>query len=236
MDVETLADGLLRYVFPPDPGTYYGYSVYALIDRCEGTATLLDAANEPQAAAVRDALDACGIQISRVVLSHFHHDHIFGLDELQGVEILGSPAYQETLKLLGEPSQWKTYTPTQTVLEGETITIGPWTLRFLDAPGHSVCSRYTLIDESFVHVGDNLMAANDGRPILPWVEAKGIAEHIRSLETLEAFADRTLLPSHGPPLRGKETILSALADRVSYLQALIDSGLRVPFEGAPKRG
>jgi len=230
MTTSRFAENILLYEFPADPGTHYGYNLYALLDEQEKTATLLDAANEPQAEQVRRDLSARGYRIARVILSHFHHDHIFGLRELPGVEIVGSPQYEETLALLGGKEAGRPFLPTRVVTEDDELGVGPFRLRFVDAPGHSACSRYTLIDEDYVHVGDNLMRSARGEALFPWVRFEGLVAHIDSLERLRAYADRIILPSHGPAIRGVAAVHREIDDRLLVLRAMLESEGEAAYE------
>ncbi len=230
MDILTLHPNLICYQFPPKPGKHYGYNIYALLAGQE--ALLIDSAYQVQAEAVRQHLNANGITPRLVVVSHFHDDHIYGLKVLPGVCILGSPYYQTTLDLYCDPAEQASFHPHRTPVDGETLTFGDFQLRFLIVPGHAVCNLFTLIDDSWLHIGDEIMTDNQGHPILPWVERSRLAEHIASLERLKDFRRCTLLPSHGVALHGEEAILEAIEERLSYLRAVEASPVPISYPQA----
>ena len=114
-----------------------------------------------------------------------------------------------------------------------SVTFGKFTLRFLPAPGHSDCTIYTIIDERYVHVADNLMASNDGVPILPWALFDEVPAHIRSLEKLGEFKNHTLLLSHGQSITG-ESVAVEVDSRLKYLRAVLEGEGEISYEQAVK--
>ena len=69
-----LSDGLYQYQFPAFDNQHFGFNIYALINANE--ALLIDTAFESHAIAVLDDLKKAGVEITKVVFSHFHPDHI----------------------------------------------------------------------------------------------------------------------------------------------------------------
>jgi glyoxylase-like metal-dependent hydrolase (beta-lactamase superfamily II) len=124
--------------------------------------------------------------------------------------------------------------PTDFVEDVDSVTFGEFTLRFLPAPGHSDCSIYTIINDRYVHVADNLMASNDGVPILPWATFDKVPEHIRSLEKLNEFKVYTLLLSHGKSITGESMVVAEIDNRLKYLQAVLEGEGHASYEQAAK--
>jgi glyoxylase-like metal-dependent hydrolase (beta-lactamase superfamily II) len=92
----------------------------------------------------------------------------------------------------------------------------------------------TAIDERLIHVGDDIMASNEGAPLLPSVEFERLADHIASLERLKDFSAYTFLLGHGQPLSGRGLMLEAIDNCLRYLRAVLDSDKRILYEDAVK--
>ena len=193
---------------------------------------LIDTGYEEHGAAVRDALDGDGYEIEAVVLSHFHPDHVLGLNALRNVAVLGSPRFEETLREYGEPGEWRAFVPSRIVRESDEIPFGRFRLGFRFAPGHSPCSLATLLDDDYVHVADNVMLSNDGQQILPWAPFDRVSEHIESLEMLRSYARRTWLLSHGTPIDDARVAERAIENRIRYFRRILAGNGRISYEEA----
>jgi glyoxylase-like metal-dependent hydrolase (beta-lactamase superfamily II) len=226
MHQTSIAEGIVEYRFPPREGNHYGFSLYALLNEPSQSALLLDTGYEEHSGAVNVSLKAHGYTVTTAVISHFHPDHILGLRALPGIDILGSPRFEETLAMHGPREKREMFVPSRYTYEGDALMFGKFRLLFLPAPGHSPCSQYTLIDEAFIHVADNVMTSNDGNDILPWAEFDRIPDHVASLERLRAFTDRTFLLSHGAPMTDRNKQNEAIDNRIRYFEnALAGNGL-----------
>jgi glyoxylase-like metal-dependent hydrolase (beta-lactamase superfamily II) len=181
---------------------------------------LIDTAFEEHSAAVKDDLAADGYAVQQVVISHFHDDHILGLKALPRVAVFGSKRCRPLLEWEDEIDR-SDCAPTGFVEDVDSVIFGEFVLRFLPAPGHSDCTIYTIIDDRYVHAADNLMASNDGIPILPWAPFDKVSEHIRSLEKLGEFKTHTLLLSHGKSITGASVSVE-VDHRQRYLQAVLE--------------
>jgi len=234
MIMHRIAEDLLVYRFPPLEGKHYGFNIYALLDPDSTDVLLLDTAYEAQSREVRADLEAAGLRVTQVILSHFHPDHILGLDALENVYVYGSPRCQETLGLYEEEDNAQRFAPSVLVNEEDAWTFGKRTLQFILAPGHSPCSMYTLIGDEYVHVADNVMTSNEGQDILPWASFELIQSHIDSLETLRLFASRTLLLSHGVQINDPRVAEQAIENRISYFQNILAGNGGISFEEATR--
>lgn len=234
MKEEQIAENLYLYQFPPqEPGHHFGFNIFALLDKKEKGALLIDTAFQEHASAVMDDLAANGYTVQQVVISHFHDDHILGLKALPQVTVLGSRQCGPLLEWEDEIDRGDC-APTDFVEDVDSVTFGEFTLRFLPAPGHSDCTIYTIINDHYVHVADNLIASNDGVPILPWATFDKVPEHIRSLEKLNEFKAYTLLLSHGKSITGESTVVAEIDNRLKYLQAVLEGEGDISYEQAVK--
>ena len=229
-----IAEDLLVYRFAPMEGKHYGFSICALLDPDSSDVLLIDTAYEEQSQQVAEDLEGQGKHVTQVVLSHYHPDHILGLDALGEVYVYGSPRCQETLGQYSKEDNAQRFAPSVEVDEEEAWTFGKRTLRFVLAPGHSACSMYTLIDNAYVHVADNVMTSNEGQDILPWACWELIEAHIESLQTLREFSSRTFLLSHGIEIQDAVQAEAAIDNRITYFQNVLAGKGKMEFEDAVK--
>jgi len=200
-----------------------------LVEGTEDT-LLLDAG-----ACVMLRLEEAGVDytaVDGILVSHFHPDHVMGLKALPRVPVYGSARFEETVCHYTDEGERRLFTPTEPVIDGTRFTFGRLDLAFRLAPGHSPCSMYTLIGDRFLHVADNIMTSPTGQDVLPWAAFDLIQDHIRSLEALREFGARTLLLSHGVVLDDERAIDAAIANRVRYFRAILESGGRISYEEA----
>ena len=111
----------------------------------------------PEAAPVAAELKKRGWTLTHVLLTHHHHDHIEGLEELQkdwpDAVVIGAEADAHRLP----PLDLK-------VKEGDTITVGIEWVRVLDVSGHTMGHiAYHFPESGVVFTGDSLMALGCGR-------------------------------------------------------------------------
>jgi glyoxylase-like metal-dependent hydrolase (beta-lactamase superfamily II) len=222
-------DNLYQYQFAPEPGKAYGFNLYVLVDGQD--ALVIDTAYEEQATSVMEDLRGRGYAVKHVIISHFHPDHISGLKAFHEAVVWGSERYRLTMDDYPIEEQEK-LPPVQTVTDSSGFRFGPFELAFRLAPGHSPCTICTTINNRYIHVADNLMASNDGEPILPWAEFEHLEKHIRSLVLLKELAPEVVLLAHGKPIEGKQNIDDEIEDRLRYLRAVKEGGGKVSVEEA----
>ena len=216
MDIIELKKGFSCFSFSEIDGFDYGFNIYGI--RSGKGVLLIDTAFRSQILTVQKHLTGEGLEVTHVVASHFHNDHIAGLMVLpETVQVLGSPEYGKTLsKDIPQRVAPVSFT--------EPLEYGDHVLRFIPAPGHSPCSILIDVNGEDLHAGDNLMSRYDGKRILPWVQKDNIREHIRSLEKLKGMGRERILLSHGPMLEGKKRIAEEIDLRLFYLKNVLDPG------------
>jgi len=234
MNKTEITAGIIRYQFPPQEDRHFGFNLCTLLDEETKLALLIDTGYEEHAALVLDDLRSGGYELKSVVISHFHPDHVLGLQALPSIEIMGSPRYEETLSQYGPREDWGKFIPTQVTKEDGETRFGRFKLRFRPAPRHAPCSQYTLIGDAFVHVADNVMTSNGCQDILPWAEFDAISEHIASLELLREFRGRTFLLSHGCELEEEQVQLKAIDNRIRYFRNILKGGGTFSYEEATR--
>ena len=234
MKKQELATDIIHYTFPPRAESVWRTNATVLLKGKK--ALLLDTGYEFQAKTLLEDLAGQNIQVEAVVLTHFHDDHMEGLKLLPGIPVYGSSRFQETLDLWTPQEDHVYYKPTVAVDAPFSLSFGAHTLTLVPHPGHSACGLLILINDQFLHVGDEIIFAADGQNLLPALDGgmDAVKLHLESLHRLrgyEGFA--AIIPSHGPVFAGAELAEAAL-NRCVYLQALLDSKLVISFADATK--
>ena len=109
MIINEIEKNFYKYMFEPKQDNKYGYNIYILVD--EKSALMIDAGYRMHCSSVIEDLESKGIKIVKVIISHFHIDHINGINELPGVEIVGSSDYEKTLEIYIDADSHHIYTP-----------------------------------------------------------------------------------------------------------------------------
>lgn len=126
-----------------------------LHDPASGATASIDA---PEARPVEAALRQTGWRLTDILVTHHHHDHTGGIEELKAryrcrvvapdAEANGIPEVDETVR------------------EGEEVTVGALKARVIETPGHTAGHiSYVFPDEKLAFVGDTLFSIGCGRVI-----------------------------------------------------------------------
>jgi hydroxyacylglutathione hydrolase len=160
-----------------------------------GTGVLIDA-NGLEGALERYA-DAEGIEITHVLRTHAHGDHVVGIEELarrRGVPLLGWPE-------LGD---------------GDTITSGGMEIRALHTPGHCADHLAFLVDGSDCFTADVLFKGTVGGTSAPDGSLDALKHSI--LDVLLALGPETVVhPGHREP-----TTIGAERQGNPFIRAWLD--------------
>lgn len=142
----------------------------------EGQALVVDPSD---ARVVRTLLAERGLNLQRVLVTHHHQDHIFGLDELRALsQVTALGPRDPRLPMLDE-----------TVEEGSEVRWGALTFRVLHTPGHAASHVvYYEPGLGLLFSGDTLFVAGCGR-----LMEGTAAELYASLQKLKALPDSTRL-------------------------------------------
>src|SRR5262245_22755131 len=137
------------------------------------------AIDAPEAGPVEAALERTGWHLTDILVTHHHHDHTGGIEELKSrhrcrvvapyAEASGIPAVDETVR------------------EGDRVQVGSLEARVIETPGHTAGHiSYFLPADKLAFVGDTLFSIGCGRVI------EGNAEMMwNSLLKLRALPDET---------------------------------------------
>ena len=183
-------------------GDIGGYEVKGYVVHDSGYAIVIDTAYNPTA--MIQTLAQGHFRLKAICLTHGHSDHADGLKQL--LDYCRAPVY------LGEADEsLLSWSPPRELLlsprDGETITVGSLTIRFIAAPGHTpggMCYRIEKNTGPICFVGDTLFAGSIGRSN----PATLYQIHLKSVrnQVLRLPVETTLLPGHGPATTVQEEI------------------------------
>jgi len=126
-----------------------------LHDPDSGATAAIDA---PEAAAVETALKATGWRLTDILVTHHHHDHTGGIEELKAryrCRVVAPDAEADGIPEVDE-----------TVREGDRVRLGALAGRVIETPGHTAGHiSYVFEPDKLVFVGDTLFSIGCGRVI-----------------------------------------------------------------------
>jgi glyoxylase-like metal-dependent hydrolase (beta-lactamase superfamily II) len=162
-------------------------NTYAVICSETGQSVLIDPGAEPETlAAMLDNSSPIAI-----IVTHGHHDHVGELEEMK--ERLQVPVYMH----LGDSPMgvsadiW--------LADGDTLTLGHHTLRFIHTPGHTPGMMTVMLPDQRAIVGDTIFQGGPGRTWAPYY-FKMTLETMRNI--VFKWPDETeCFPGHGPSFR-----------------------------------
>lgn len=230
-----LSEGIIQYIFEPQSGRHFGYNIIALIN--ENKVVLIDTGYEEHSLQVHEDLKNNGLTIEKIIISHFHGDHISGLKVLPKVPIYGSNLYHVTLNKWTKKEEHKYFIPNILIEKAHKFNFGKHQLTMSPFPGHSVCGILIKISDDYIHIGDELMFSNDGKPLLPSVDRvnnESIKRHLESLSRLKDYKNYVLIPSHGSIISGKKEIENDINNRSAYFNAVLSNSRKITYEEATK--
>jgi glyoxylase-like metal-dependent hydrolase (beta-lactamase superfamily II) len=169
-------------------------------------ALLIDPGDEPDT--ISAALEELATTPEAILITHCHFDHVGAVAEL--ARRTGAPVYcpegevfileniNEYVRFPGF-GPFESYTPEQTVKDGDKLQLAGFAIDVIGAPGHSPDHvTYSLPAEKALFGGDVLFQGSIGRTELPGADHQTLMDSIARL--LQLLPDETgVLPGHGDP-------------------------------------
>lgn len=161
--------------------------VYLIHDHASGRAAVVDPAWDVPAV-LHLARDK-GVRITDILLTHSHHDHVNGIEEVM-------VAYDAQVHLLkAEARFWGHYRDLPTLHHGgDIIDLGDTAVQVLHTPGHTPGSACYYVGGNLV-AGDTLFVFGCGRCDLRGGDPEAMFHTLKRLKT-ELPLDTVLLPGH----------------------------------------
>ncbi|MDF2942877.1 MAG: hypothetical protein K0S01_1735 [Herbinix sp.] len=228
-----MSQGIIQYVFEPISQQYFGNNIIALIN--DNKAVLIDIGLEDQAKEVIKDLNESQITVEKVVISHFHKNHMQGLKILTNVTIYGSEHYKQTLDLWIPQEEHQYYTPNVLVEKNRSIKFGEHNIEMIQNPGHSLCTLLIKINNKFLYIGDELIFASTGEPILPRITKNDIINHYISIHNLNKYSQYTFIPGHGEVINSQSRIVEEIKNVCRYLCEILSNDDKISVEQATQK-
>jgi hydroxyacylglutathione hydrolase len=169
------------------------------------TAVLIDPGDEPERLLAE--IDALGVTVSAILLTHTHIDHIGAVAAL--AHATGAPVYCPALEreILADIDAsvagfglggFESYDADELLAGGEHLELAGLQIDVLFTPGHSPGHlTYALPEHETLLAGDVLFRGSVGRVDLPGGDGAALLASIAGL--LDAYPPQTVvLPGHGP--------------------------------------
>jgi glyoxylase-like metal-dependent hydrolase (beta-lactamase superfamily II) len=182
-----------------DDGAYaLGICTYAIVDGPQ--ALVYDThISLPHARTIRQTLEDMGVTSIRVVLSHWHDDHIAGNEVFQDCEIIANTLTASALKNNraemegGVPPIKPLVLPNRTFDGSLDLTVGSIAVELRQVEIHSHDGTVLFMP------GSGLLLAGDTLedPITYVSEADRLAQHLVDLERMAGWPINRILPNHG---------------------------------------
>ena len=182
-----------------DDGAYaLGICTYAIVDGSQ--ALVYDThISLPHARFIRRTLEAMGVTSIRIVLSHWHDDHIAGNEVFQDCEMIANDLTVSALARNraeiegGNPPIMPLVLPNRTYAGKLSLMVGSVAVELHQVEIHSHDGSVLLMpDTGVLLAGDTLED-----PITYVAEPERLAEHLIDLERMAGWNINRILPNHG---------------------------------------
>ena len=204
MNIISLEKDIFIYQFSPEKDRFLGMNIFMIQngDEC----ILIDTGFRRHFVQVAKDLKDKDIKISKIILTHFHPDHISGIPKAIGADIIGSIYAQDNLKKYVE--DYQNYLPTIVVVDKKIIKFGRHIIKMQLNSGHSKDGLLITLNDKYLFVGDDVISDNNGNASIPFCSEKDVAAHISSIKKImEVVVDKQLIPTHGKVLNKKDDII-----------------------------
>ncbi len=181
---------------------------------------------------VAQAVSAQGVQVTALVLTHSHWDHILGPQRFPGVPVVAHAGYAAALdeaeprtrrviarleaeQGLTRSTPFPLPQPDQTFTQTMTLPVGDLRLRLTHAPGHAA-DQLTVYDPASGTLWAADMLSDQEIPFV----SHSLPAYRATLATLAGWDIQTLVPGHGAPTNDRTAIAARLGEDRAYLDEL----------------
>jgi hydroxyacylglutathione hydrolase len=177
----------------------------SFIFRRDGSDSALIVDPGDEAPVLLNAIEALGVRLEGILLTHTHFDHIGAVAPVAkatGAEVWVPEVEKFVLADINRFVPWPGFGPFEdwdaehTLSGGETLELAGFEIDVVSTPGHSPGHvTFSIPDEAAVFSGDVLFQGSVGRVDLPGGDWETLLESLRTLvETLPA--ETTVYPGH----------------------------------------
>jgi glyoxylase-like metal-dependent hydrolase (beta-lactamase superfamily II) len=152
--------------------------------------------------------------VSHVLLTHAHRDHVGGLELLEHAEVLALEGARANLARHADGRRID-----RVLADGEVLTFGDHEVRVFSTPGHTPGSAAYLVGGALV-LGDNAVLTGDGTLAPP--PERNSDDPARVIATLAALDERLdreglevrwLVPAHSGGVEGRQALTDLMERR-----------------------
>ncbi|WAS99689.1 MBL fold metallo-hydrolase [Rouxiella chamberiensis] len=188
------------------PVTAFGQNCSVIYCAKTRQAAIVDPGGEAEK--IQREVSALGVQVTQVLLTHGHLDHVGAAAEIAAfyqVPVIG-PHKEDQFLLDGLPEQSRmfgldfcaAFTPDQWLAEGDVVQVGEETFSVLECPGHTPGHIVFINDAArFAVSGDVIFRGGVGRSDFPRGNHEDLIASIKN-KLLPLGDDIVFLPGHGP--------------------------------------
>lgn len=218
MDVIALSETIDLLRFQPEDNSFIGFNM--LVIKHFNEAILLDTGYPRHFEVIKSYLQEKNLDIKQVIISHWHSDHIGGVQEFDDTPVHGSILAWETLSKYNPKRELKG--PNQVIVDKKEINFGDNKILIELNPGHSKCGTIITINDRFMFVGDDVIRTYYNKPVIPFCADQDLMQQAKALENILVRAyGKVIIPSHGEFLYRNEDILLDIDNRLKYLKFFI---------------
>jgi glyoxylase-like metal-dependent hydrolase (beta-lactamase superfamily II) len=197
----------------PSPFTFKGTVSY-IVGR--GKVAIIDPGPDDAAhsAALLDAVR--GETVTHIFVTHTHRDHSPGVPAIKnatGAEVLAEGPHRPARPLhIGEgprldASNDTDFRPDRTLVDGEVVSGGDWTLEAVTTPGHTANHMaFAFKERNILFSGDHVMAWST--PVVAPPDGS-MGDYMASLQKLTKREEPIYFPGHGPAVRNAQRFVAA---------------------------
>ena len=191
-------------------------------------------------AAIRDYAEREGYQIDKILITHYHQDHLGG--RMMGQSIEGAADLLELVKAKvylnkheAEGAKKVAGLSDSDIVKmdaGDTVKVGEIEVKFLHTPGHTPGSQCFLVEGNLI-AGDTLFVNSCGRVDLPGSDPEAMYYSLNT--TLKNLDDATVVyPGHAYSSESRTTIGNQKRHNMYMRFETLDDFLDAM--GVPRRG